>query len=245
MTNSDRGWHWCCWSSARSSSTQRIPQISAGKEETWRRETTHHFSFGPCIRGACPCKHHVCSYFKSCKNHGQGDSWSGVMYSWQAIDAAKCPQKVHQSDSWCKTEDYGGRVEREAREIHTASYRFTSSGEGPQVWSNMVRAAAIWLRFKCKFLNEGTVKEVCRKFEVREKQLSKILSGSKYKGGTDPKKDMKGPLAKNINPWGCMLLLNSLNRKMMMTMMIHLHHQQKKAEVPWRSGPTEAHSRST
>ena len=37
---------------------------------------------------------------------------------------------------------------------------------------------------------------MCRKFEVREKQLSKILSGSKYKGGMDPKRDMKGPLAR-------------------------------------------------
>ena len=32
--------------------------------------------------------------------------------------------------------------------------------------------------------------------EVREKQLSKILSGSKYKGGTDPKRDTKVPLAR-------------------------------------------------
>ena len=53
-------------------------------------------------------------------------------------------------------------------------------------------AAAIWLCFKRKFLNEGTTKDTCRKFTVREKQLSKILSGSRYKGGTDP----KGPLAR-------------------------------------------------
>ena len=48
-------------------------------------------------------------------------------------------------------------------------------------------AAAIWLHFKRKFLNKGTTKDACRKFTVREKQLSKILSGSRYKGGTDPK----------------------------------------------------------
>ena len=48
-------------------------------------------------------------------------------------------------------------------------------------------AAAIWLHFKKKFLNEVTAKDTCRKFTVREKQLSKILSGSRYKGGTDLK----------------------------------------------------------
>ena len=53
-------------------------------------------------------------------------------------------------------------------------------------------AAAIWLCFKKKFLNEDTAKYTCRKFTVREKQLSKILSWSRYKGGTDP----KGPAAR-------------------------------------------------
>ena len=38
----------------------------------------------------------------------------------------------------------------------------------------------------------GTTKDTCRKFTVREKQLSKILSGSRYKGGTNP----KGPVAR-------------------------------------------------
>ena len=56
--------------------------------------------------------------------------------------------------------------------------------------------AAIWLCFCCKFLNEGTAKEACQKFEVRLKQLSKILSGSKYKEGTDTKKEQKGPKAR-------------------------------------------------
>ena len=66
----------------------------------------------------------------------------------------------------------------------------------PKFGPTRLLTAAIWLRFCCKFLNEGTAKEACHKFEVREKQLSKILSGSKYRGGMDPKKDMKGPLAR-------------------------------------------------
>ena len=67
----------------------------------------------------------------------------------------------------------------------------------PKYGPTWLLATAIWLRFKHKFLNEGTAKEACRKFEVREKQLSKILSGSKYKGGMDAKSDMKGPLARS------------------------------------------------
>ena len=45
-------------------------------------------------------------------------------------------------------------------------------------------AAAIWLCLKCKFFNGGTVKEACTTFEVRAKQLSKLLSGKVYLGGS-------------------------------------------------------------
>ena len=48
-------------------------------------------------------------------------------------------------------------------------------------------AATIWLHLKRKFLNEGTSKDTCRMFAVREKQLSNILSGSRYIGDTEPK----------------------------------------------------------
>ena len=45
-------------------------------------------------------------------------------------------------------------------------------------------AAAIWLHLKCKFFNGGTTKEACTMFEVQAKQLSKLLSGKVYLGGT-------------------------------------------------------------
>ena len=45
-------------------------------------------------------------------------------------------------------------------------------------------AAAIWLCLKCKFINGGTVKEACTTFEVWAKQLSKLLLGKVYLGGT-------------------------------------------------------------
>ena len=57
----------------------------------------------------------------------------------------------------------------------------------PRFGPTHLLAAAIWLHFKKKFLNEGTAKDACRKFTVKEKQLSKILNGSRYKGGKKQK----------------------------------------------------------
>ena len=45
-------------------------------------------------------------------------------------------------------------------------------------------AAAIWLHLKCKFFNGSTTKEACTTFEVQAKQLSKLLSGKVYLGGS-------------------------------------------------------------
>ena len=45
-------------------------------------------------------------------------------------------------------------------------------------------AAAVWLHLKCKFFNGGTTKEACITYEVQAKQLSKLLSGKVYLGGT-------------------------------------------------------------
>ena len=44
--------------------------------------------------------------------------------------------------------------------------------------------AAIWLCLKHKFFNGSTAKEACTTFEVQAKQLSKLLSGKVYLGGT-------------------------------------------------------------
>ena len=45
-------------------------------------------------------------------------------------------------------------------------------------------AAAVWLHLKCKFFNSSTTKEACTMFEVWAKQLSKLLSGKVYLGGS-------------------------------------------------------------
>ena len=42
----------------------------------------------------------------------------------------------------------------------------------------------VWLCLKCKFFNGGTTKEACTTFEVWAKQLSKLLSGKVYLGGS-------------------------------------------------------------
>ena len=54
----------------------------------------------------------------------------------------------------------------------------------PQFGPTWLLAAAIWLHLKCKFFNGSTAKEACTTFEVWAKQLSKLLSGKVYLGGT-------------------------------------------------------------
>ena len=39
-----------------------------------------------------------------------------------------------------------------------------------------------------KYFNEGTAKEACERFEVHAKQLSRVLTGKKYLGGTQARK---------------------------------------------------------
>ena len=54
----------------------------------------------------------------------------------------------------------------------------------PQYGPTRLLAAAVWLHLKCKFFNGGTTKEACTMFEVQAKQLSKLLSGKVYLGGS-------------------------------------------------------------
>ena len=54
----------------------------------------------------------------------------------------------------------------------------------PQFGPTHLLAAAVWLCLKCKFFNSGTAKEACTTFEVWAKQLSKLLLGKVYLGGS-------------------------------------------------------------
>ena len=58
------------------------------------------------------------------------------------------------------------------------------SHTGTMVQTTRLLAAAVWLHLKCKIFNGGTTKEACTTFEVRAKQLSKLLSGKVYLGGS-------------------------------------------------------------
>ena len=54
----------------------------------------------------------------------------------------------------------------------------------PRYRPTRLLAAAVWLHLKHKFFNGGTTKEACTTFEVWAKQLSKLLSGKVYLGGS-------------------------------------------------------------
>ena len=54
----------------------------------------------------------------------------------------------------------------------------------PQYGPTQLLAAAIWLHLKHKFFNGGMAKKACTTFEVQAKQLSKLLLGKVYLGGT-------------------------------------------------------------
>ena len=50
-----------------------------------------------------------------------------------------------------------------------------------------ILAAAVWLMLSRKYFNMGNAKEACKLFQVRAKQLSRILTGCKYLGGSGKK----------------------------------------------------------
>ena len=47
-----------------------------------------------------------------------------------------------------------------------------------------ILTAAVWLKMSKKYFNKGTAKEACEHFYVQAKQLSRVLTGKKYLGGT-------------------------------------------------------------
>ena len=47
-----------------------------------------------------------------------------------------------------------------------------------------ILTAAIWLQMSKKYFNKVIAKEACERFDVHAKQLSRVLTGKKYLGGT-------------------------------------------------------------
>ena len=58
----------------------------------------------------------------------------------------------------------------------------------PRNGPTRILAVAVWLKMNRKYFSEGTAKEACERFEVRAKQLSRVLMGRKYLGGTQARK---------------------------------------------------------
>ena len=58
----------------------------------------------------------------------------------------------------------------------------------PRNGPTRILTVAVWLKMSRKYFNEGTVKEACERFNVRAKQLSRVLTGRKYLGGTQARK---------------------------------------------------------
>ena len=74
----------------------------------------------------------------------------------------------------------------------------------PKNGPTRILAVALWLKLKRKFFSEGTVKEACQLFNIRAKQLSRIITGCKYLGGTQQKQE-------NLNALGQSQLLIQKN----------------------------------
>ena len=58
----------------------------------------------------------------------------------------------------------------------------------PRNGPTRILAVAVWLKMSRKYFNEGTAKEACERFDMRAKQLSRVLMGRKYLGGTQAHK---------------------------------------------------------
>ena len=58
----------------------------------------------------------------------------------------------------------------------------------PRNGPTRILSVAVWLKMSRKYFNKGMAKEACKRFDVRAKQLSRVLTGRKYLGGTQARK---------------------------------------------------------
>ena len=58
----------------------------------------------------------------------------------------------------------------------------------PRNGPTRILTAAVWLKMSRKYFNEGMAKEACKRFDVRAKQLLRVLTGRKYLSGTQARK---------------------------------------------------------
>ena len=89
-------------------------------------------------------------------------------------------------DRWAKTmeEERREKVRKMVLPIPNSPCLAHKARNGP----THILAAAVWLKMLKKYFNKGMPKEVCKRFDMRAKQLSRVLMGRKYLGGTQARK---------------------------------------------------------
>ena len=89
-------------------------------------------------------------------------------------------------DKWAKTteEERREKVRKMVLPVPNAPCLAHEPRNGP----TRILAAAVWLKMSQRYFNEGTAKEACERFDVRAKQLSRVLTGRKYLGGMQARK---------------------------------------------------------
>ena len=125
-----------------------------------------------------------------CLSKGDGQGHPAVHHKWSRppTRAAQHPRGVSEpiEDKRAKTteEEKREKVRKMVLPIPNAPCLAHEPRNGP----THILTAAVWLKMSKKYFNEGTAKEACKHFDVRAKQLLRVLMGKKYLGGTQAHK---------------------------------------------------------
>ena len=84
-----------------------------------------------------------------------------------------------------KLKTWEEKLQEKLKKVLLPKHNTAAMTRQPRNSSTRILAAAVWLKFNRKFFFlEGTAKEACELFQVWAKQLSKVLTGRKYLGGS-------------------------------------------------------------
>ena len=80
------------------------------------------------------------------------------------------------------------KLQEKLKKVLLPKHNTAAMARQPRNGSTRILAVAVWLKFNRKFFSEGTAKEACELFQVQAKQLSRVLTGRKYLGGSQAQK---------------------------------------------------------
>ena len=88
-------------------------------------------------------------------------------------------------DKWPKTteEEHLLKIEKMVLSKHNTVCLAHEPKNGPM----RILTAAVWLKLRRKYFNQGTAKKACQLFNIQAKQLLGVLTGRKYLGSGDKK----------------------------------------------------------